>query len=115
MSRFESGEVDIKLSTVFSILGKLGMIDRRTLKFPAPDVRYDSMRMRVVFTGVDGETKVVCAISAEALEDHFGGDHKNPIKAFSAHQSRLEHVARRQYLAEKREADGSVLIKTEDM
>lgn len=115
ISRFESGEADIQLSTVLAILGILGMTDKRMLVFPAPEEFYDRIHLVVGFTGEDGERVIHCAISMEALEDHFGGDFKNPLKSFIANRERIEHEARRKYITRKLEADGSVLVKTEDV
>jgi len=115
VSRFESGEKDILLSSVTSILGLLGMMDERALDFPGSDGRYDAVKMVVLFSGMDGDKTVSCAISWEALGDHFDGDNKDPVKVFRKHRERIEHEARRKYLAGQLESDGSVLIKTEDL
>jgi hypothetical protein len=56
-----------------------------------------------------------CAISREALDDHFDGDNKDKLKVFNASRERIEHEARRKYLADLVESDGSVLIKTMDL
>lgn len=90
----------------------LGMIDERTLVFgdaPAQDAG-EAVR----FTGADGNRAILCAISREALEDHFGGDHTSLLKAFTANRERIEHEARRKYLAGRLEQSGSVMLTTED-
>jgi transcriptional regulator with XRE-family HTH domain len=115
VSRFESGEKDIQLSSVTSILAVLGLMDDRNLTFANPGARYDPTQMTVFFVATDGEKVVHCSISLEALEDHFDEDVKNPMKVFRAHRERIEHEARRKYLADKLASDGSVLIKTEDL
>lgn len=115
ISRFESGEADIQLSTVLAILGVLGMTDKRILAFPTPEEFYDPMHWLVRFTGKDGEKVIRCAISMETLQDHFAGDIKNPLKSFITNRERIEHEARRKYITRKLEADGSVLIKTADI
>lgn len=94
------------------------MIDDRALTFgesPESEPRYDAVRTIVLFAGRDGERTVPCAISLEALEDHFDADERNPIRAFRANRGRIEHEARRKYLAGQVEADGSVLVRTEDL
>lgn len=98
-----------------TILAVLGMVDERILIFPKSDGRYDPIRMVVLFDGKDGEKTVPCAISWEALEDHFDDDKKNPAKVFRSNRERIEHEARRKYLAVRLEPDGSVLIKTENL
>lgn len=92
----------------------LGMNDKRNLIFTKQDQYYDFQKMSVIFTGQDGNKTIQCAISQEALDDHFNGEDKKPLKAFQANQDRIEHVARRKYLTGKLEANGSVLLKTND-
>ncbi len=115
VSRFESGEKDIQLSSVTSILTVLGMVDERTLNFPGSGGRWDFDRKIVLFSGSEGEKTVPCGISWDALGDHFDGGDKDPVKVFCKHRERIEHEARRKYLAGQLESDGSVLIKTEDL
>jgi transcriptional regulator with XRE-family HTH domain len=115
ISRFESGEKDIQLSSVTSILGVLGMIDDRTLVFADKDARYDSVRDVAVFEGKDGNKTIRCAISREALDDHFYGNTNDPLKVLRANRDRIEHEARRKYLDGRMEADGSILIRTGDL
>lgn len=114
ISRFESGKEDIQLSTVQSILTVLGMTDPRVLVFPEPTEYYDPNRMAIVFTGKDRDHLISCAISREALEDHFNADNKDPLKVFAANRERIEHKIRKKYLAGQVEADGSVLVKSGD-
>jgi len=85
------------------------------LTFPAPDARYVFDREVVVFWGQDGETRIRCEISEEALDDHFDGDRKNELKAFLAHQHEIEEIARRKYMAGRLERDGSVSIQTNEL
>lgn len=115
MSRFESGETDIQLPTVLSIFSVLGMTDQRVLVFPEPKPFFDTHRDVVIFFGKDGDKKVSCAISREALEDHFNANDKDILKVFSQNQSYIEHQARRKYLSQLLENDGSVLVKSEDL
>jgi cytidine deaminase len=115
ISHFEGGERDIQLSTVTNILGVLGMLDERVLVFNGVHAHYDPMRMVVLFKGQDGEKTIPCAISREALDDHFDGDNKDKLKVFKASRERIEHEARRKYLADLVESDGSVLIKAMDL
>lgn len=115
ISRFENGEKDIQISSVINILSVLGMVDQRQLIFPEPREHVDAMRTIVQFTGRDKDKIIHCAITNEALNDHFGGDPRFPLKIFQAHQEAIEHEARRKYLAGSLESDGSILIKTEDL
>ncbi len=114
ISRFESGEENIEMSSVLNILQVLGMNDSRKLEFPNPREKYDSLRRVIIFLGVDGNKKVICAISEEALDDHFE-DRKNPIRNFIENRGIIEGEARRKYIGNLLEEDGSVLIRTEDL
>lgn len=67
------------------------------IRFPADAPAYRDSNLTVVFPAlVDGEP-VPCAISVEALEDHFGVHSTDPegwIRAFDAGRPRIEAVAR---------------------
>ena len=118
ISRFESGEKNIEMSSVLNILQVLGMNDSRKLEFPNSkgkyQEKYDSLRRVIIFLGVDGDKKVICAISEEALDDHFE-DEKNPIRNFIKNRGRIEGEARRKYIKNLLEEYGSILIRTEDL
>lgn len=115
VSRFENDEKDIQLSSVLNILGILGMTDQRRLDFPKSEPTYLPDRMVVRFWGKDGDKRVVCEISREALDDHYEGDNQDKLKVFKANQAAIEHEARRKYLDDNFQADGTVLIVTEDL
>lgn len=67
------------------------------IRFPADAPAYRGSNLTVVFAAlVDGEP-VPCAISVEALEDHFGAyteDLEGWLRAFDAGRPRIEAVAR---------------------
>jgi Protein of unknown function (DUF1488) len=67
------------------------------IRFPADAPAYRGSNLTVVFRAlVDGEP-VPCAISVEALEDHFGAyseDLEGWMRAFDAGRTRIEAVAR---------------------
>jgi transcriptional regulator with XRE-family HTH domain len=112
VSRFEQAEKDLQLSTVLALLDVLGMTDKRTLTFSDPEFRADSSDA-FAFWGRDGEKRVRCRISREALDDHFSdGDRLQPKAAFEKHRTIIEGLARRKYLLGHLEPDGSVLIRT---
>jgi hypothetical protein len=74
--------------------------DEATMKidFPSDDApAYRDANLTIVFAAlVDGE-RVPCAISVEALEDHFGAqtfDRSGWIQAFDAGRPKIEAVAR---------------------
>jgi hypothetical protein len=67
------------------------------IRFPADAPAYRDSNLTVVFRAlVDGEA-VPCAISVEALEDHFGArseDREGWMRAFDAGRGHIEAVAR---------------------
>jgi serine/threonine-protein kinase HipA len=88
---------------------------KRALKFPDENATYDFDSGTVKFWGLDGKTRVLCAISREALDDHFKGDEvKDRLKVFMAHRPAIEQKARQKYLAGNAEEDGSIMIRTAD-
>lgn len=102
------------MSSVLNILQVLGMNDSRKLEFPNPREKYDSSRGVVSFLGVDGDKIITCGISFEALDDHFE-DRKDPMRNFTDNRSRIESEARKKYIGNLLEKDGSILIRTEDL
>ena len=115
VSRFEQAEKDLQLSSVLAILDVLGMTDKRTLVFPDPEFRPDASDA-IVFWGEDGEARIRCRVSREALDDHFSDrDRLKPEAAFRKYHRDIEALARRKYLSGQREPDGSVLIRTADI
>jgi len=91
------------------------MADRRDLDFRQGEPMYDSNRTVVTFEAWDGQKRILCAISREALEDHFGGDRKDPVVVFMANREAIEQLARRKYLRGELEPDHSILIRTTDL
>jgi Fic family protein len=89
------------------------MVERRDLRFP--EARYSFDRGVVVFWGQDGETRVRCEISREALDDHFHGDDKDKLEVFRANRRAIEEIAGRKYVAGQTEPDGSVFVRTGDL
>lgn len=94
----------------------LGMVDQRNLIFPnTSNVQHDPNQMLVIFWGQDGTKSIRCAISIEALEDHYKSKSKNPVKIFLENHSAIEHEAVRKYLNNQFESDDYILIKPEDL
>jgi hypothetical protein len=88
---------------------------RHELEFPDPDENWVFDREVVVFWGQDGEARVRCEISQEALDDDFHGDDQDKVKVFRANRKVIEEFARQKYLAGRTESDGSVLIRTGEL
>ncbi len=117
VSRFESGEKNIQLVSVMAILDALGMIERPAMTFPEKTESYDSNRDVVLFPAMTADGDVTCAISGDALEDHCaarGQSRRARLAAFHAHRSEIEEKAFQKYTSRKREADGSLLIRSND-
>ena len=90
-------------------------LERHDLKFPAPQETFVFERDIVFFYGQDGEAWVRCAISREALDDHFPGDVKDKLEVFRANRQAIEQEVRRKYIAGDTEVDGSILIRSDDL
>jgi transcriptional regulator with XRE-family HTH domain len=115
VSRFENNEKDLQLSSVLAILEVLGITDRRTLVFTDEELTRDAGDA-ITFWGQDGDTRVRCRISREALDDHFSdGDRLKPEAAFKKHRKKIDALVRRKYLYGEREPDGSVFLRTLDI
>lgn len=107
--------MDIEPFTAF-VLSRVGWsFEKHDLKFPERAAKYILERQVVAFYGQDGKTRVPCAISREALDDHFKGDGKDKLQVFRANREAIEEEARRKYVAGHIETDGSVLIRTGDL
>jgi hypothetical protein len=88
------------------------------LRFADTPPRHDFDRDVVVFPGEAGRGRVLCAISREALEDHFGADgstKEDRIDAFRRHRREIQEMARLIYLDRPVPADGAVLITSADV
>jgi hypothetical protein len=106
---------DLALKSVDSRRSIVPGID---LGFNNPPARYDFSRDIVTFEGTALGSPVACAISREALDDHFGTDslgQDGRLEAFLKTRSRIELMARAKYLSWPVEEAGAVLIKTTDI
>lgn len=115
ISRFEQADKDIQVSSVFPILDVLGMTDSRTVVFPDEGFKAD-FDDRINFWGQEGEKRILFRISREALDDYFSDrDQLRPEAAFKKYRKQIESIARRKYLSNESEPDGTVLIRGEDI
>jgi len=92
----------------------LGLVDARVLTFPDPQPRYDTINEVVRFWGHDGTKRILCAITRDALDDHYKPERRDKLKTFEANRTAIEQEARRKFLAGAVEADDSVLVETSD-
>jgi Protein of unknown function (DUF1488)/Fic/DOC family len=90
-------------------------LERHDLTFPDPKESFIFERDIVFFYGQDGEAWVRCAISREALDNHFHGEDKDKLEVFRANRQVIEEEVRRKYIAGDTEVDGSILIRLDDL
>lgn len=94
------------------------MIPGLDLTFNNPPARYDFSRDIVTFEGTALASPVTCAVSREALDDHFGADglgQDGRVEQLLKNRSKIELMARAKYLSWPVEEPGAVLIKTMDV
>jgi fido (protein-threonine AMPylation protein) len=108
-------EMDIHPFTTFIVRRVQWHLERHDLTFPEPKESFVFERDMVLFYGRDGEAWVRCAITREALDDHFQGDAKDKLEVFRANRQAIEQEVRRQYNAGDTEVDGSILIHSGDL
>ena len=88
------------------------------LAFPDSRARYDSNREVVSFVGEALGHPVRCAVSREALEDHFranGQDKEGRLASFHLSRSRIERMVKTKYLSWPVEEPETVLLTTTDV
>jgi hypothetical protein len=79
---------------------------------------YDSTREVVSFSGQSFGELVACAVSREALEDHFGAnglDRKGRLEVFRKNRRAIEELTRQKYLSRPIDQPGSILLGTMDV
>ncbi|HTR05944.1 MAG TPA: DUF1488 domain-containing protein [Paraburkholderia sp.] len=77
------------------------------ITFPDRPPHYDANRLRLTFSATAGDLHIECAITAEALEDHFGAAslrEADLCSAFLAHRAAIEKAAARMIEATKSDA-----------
>lgn len=88
------------------------------LTFNNPAAGYDSRRDVVVFEGNSLGGSIECAVSREALDDHFGAsglDKEGRLETFLKNRSRIEELLRTKYLKWPVDEPQAVLLKTLDV
>jgi hypothetical protein len=106
---------DLLLKTVDTRRSTVPGID---LTFNNRPAHYDFARDIVTFKGETFGQPVSCAISREALADHFGAngtDQEERVHKFLENRTAIEHLARTKYLCWPIEEPGAVLVKTLDV
>ncbi len=108
-------EMDIHPFAAFTVRRVQWRLEQHDLTFPAPKESFVFERDIVFFYGQDGEAWVRCAISREALDDHFHGDGKDKLEVFRTNRQAIEEEVRRKYISGDTEVDGSILIRSDDL
>ena len=106
---------DLTLKIVGQVRKILPAMD---LTFNNPPVRYNSHRDVATFAGQALGADVECAVSREALEDHFAADDldtKGRVDVVLKNRSKIERLLRVKYLEWPVEETESVLLKTTDV
>ena len=101
-----------------AVVERLSRIPGLDLTFNNPPAHYDFKRDIVTFEGEALGKPVNCAISREALDDHFGNDgveQDGRIQKFLDNRSTIEQMARTKFLSWPIEDVDIVLIKTTDV
>lgn len=109
---------DARDATLRAVDARRSVIPGLALRFAAPAARYDFDRDVVTFLGEAGGATVRCAISREALEDHFGADgldREGRLRRFRENRETIERLLANKYLTWPVEDVGSVLIKSDDV
>jgi hypothetical protein len=70
--------------------------------------------MVILFPAIIGNDTIGCAISVEALADHFENNPMKPTTVFSHHRTAIEHIAEKLIALKRFEDDGSILIRSSD-
>ncbi|MEQ8281932.1 MAG: GSU2403 family nucleotidyltransferase fold protein [Parvibaculum sp.] len=126
LAQVSAGTRDRLLQTVGEMRSFLPGLD---LKFAASPARYDPNRDVVFFYGIAGGERHRCAISTEAIEDHFldheeesGSDFgdievnkKRVLESFRKNRSRIEALLREKFLLSPVESTGETLLKSADI
>jgi transcriptional regulator with XRE-family HTH domain len=118
VSRLEGDDKNIQLSSALAILEALGMVEKRLLAFPDDLARYDDRRDVILFRGEAAGKDIYCAITHEAIEDHFkpkGGGNAARVAAFRRHRRTIEELAEQKFRARQFEPDGTILIRSSDV
>ena len=117
LAALDRASIDMDIKPFTTLIGQRvrWALERHELKFPDRAEKWDFDREVVVFFGQDGDNRVRCAISREALDDDFRADDRDKVEVFRENREVIEEGARRKYAAGDTEPDGSVLIHSGEL
>jgi hypothetical protein len=106
----------VRDTTLRAVDGRRNLIPGLDLTFTNPAPKYDLGRDIVVFVGKAFDNSVQCAISREALDDHYGTKTtEERVAKFLEKRSAIEEMARQKYMRWPIEEPDTVLIRTGDV
>ncbi len=108
-------DMDIKPFTTLIAQRVRWVLEKHELKFPEQEEKFDFDHEGVFFFGQDGDSRVRCAISREALDDDFRGHDRDKVEVFRENRAAIEQGVRQKYAAGDTETDGSVLIHSGEL
>jgi hypothetical protein len=80
------------------------------------DEWYDHQRRKVVWFRATVDEKVIdCGVSLDALSEHFGAYHDDPLPAFRNHREAIRHAAAKLIIARRFEDDGTIIVRSADL
>jgi fido (protein-threonine AMPylation protein) len=117
LAALDSASIGMDIAPFTSLIAQCvrWSLERHELKFADRAEKWDFDREVVVFFGQDGDSRVRCAISREALDDDFHGDNRDKVEVFRENRAAIEQGARRKYAAGDTETDGSILIRSGEL
>jgi hypothetical protein len=74
----------------------------------------DSSSMAVAFPATLDGVQIRCAISTEALQDHFNSISNDQLSVFRSNRYSIESKARELIVRSRYETDGSILVRVSD-
>lgn len=111
-------DAGVRDRTLHAIDATRSLVSGLDIRFSDRPPHYDFARDAVVFRGESQGGRVLCAISREALEDHFGADGQTKeqrVETFRRNRAEIELMAREIYLNRPVMPDDLVLITTADV
>jgi fido (protein-threonine AMPylation protein) len=117
LAALDRASIDMDLGPFTTLIAQRvrWVLEKHDLKFPEQEEKFDFDREDVLFFGQDGDSRVRCAISREALDDDFHGDSREQVEVFRENRAAIEQGARQKYAAGDTETDGSVLIHSGEL
>ncbi len=104
--------------TLHALGATRSILPSHDLRFTDASPHYNFSHDTVMFEAQVGPDRVLCQISREAMDDHFGADglsREGRLDVFRKHRREIEEMARVVYLHRLVPADGAVLITTAEV